>query len=154
MNFVHGALVFHRSHIERINPRSLLQSYWRLSRAGASAPPGAAIAGGCALLTGADAVFVDDGTTAGYPVHGLGVSPAVTTPTLRQSIVSIGLFIVIGLFLTIVSATILYFVETSPDPLDYRSRVPTCYPATTAEGRRNFFNKESMFLDRICRLLG
>lgn len=47
---------------------------------------GAAIAGGCALLTGADAVFVDDGTTAGYPVHGLGVSPAVTTPTLRQSI--------------------------------------------------------------------
>ena len=60
--------------------------------------------------------------------HYFGLQLIATT--LRQSIVSIGLFIVIGLFLTIVSATILYFVETSPDPLDYRSRVPTCYPAT------------------------
>ncbi|MAB81840.1 MAG: hypothetical protein CMJ24_02140 [Phycisphaerae bacterium] len=47
---------------------------------------GAAIAGGCALLTGGDVVFIDERTVAGYPVHALGVSPAVTIPTLRQII--------------------------------------------------------------------
>ena len=46
---------------------------------------GAAIAGGCALLTGADIVVLGDQTRVGYPVHQLGISPAVTIPTLVQS---------------------------------------------------------------------
>ena len=57
----------------------------RLPQVVVIAAQGAAIAGGCALLTGADAVFVEETTTAGYPVHALGVSPAVTIPTLRQA---------------------------------------------------------------------
>ena len=47
---------------------------------------GAAIAGGCALLSAADLSVIGDRTTAGYPVHRLGVSPAVTLPTLMQAI--------------------------------------------------------------------
>lgn len=49
------------------------------------AAKGAAIAGGCALLTGADIVVLGDQTRVGYPVHALGISPAVTIPTLSQS---------------------------------------------------------------------
>ncbi len=47
---------------------------------------GAAIAGGCAMLSAADLSVLGDRTTAGYPVHRLGVSPAVTLPTLMQAI--------------------------------------------------------------------
>lgn len=43
---------------------------------------GAAIAGGCALLAGADFVVADRGAKLGYPVVLLGVSPAVSAPTL------------------------------------------------------------------------
>ncbi len=46
---------------------------------------GAAIAGGCALLGGADVVVADRGATLGYPVVKLGVSPAVSVPFMRQS---------------------------------------------------------------------
>ena len=70
--------------IERLS--RAVRAMRRLPQTVVIAAHGAAIAGGCALLTGADAVFVDDGTIAGYPVHALGVSPAVTTPTLRQRI--------------------------------------------------------------------
>lgn len=49
------------------------------------AAKGAAIAGGCALLTGADIVVLGDQTRVGYPVHALGFSPAVTIPTLLQT---------------------------------------------------------------------
>tara|TARA_Y100000589_G_scaffold72748_2_gene65668 strand:- start:12289 stop:13050 length:762 start_codon:yes stop_codon:yes gene_type:complete len=70
--------------IERLS--NAIRTMRRLPQVVVVAAHGAAIAGGCALLTGADAVFVDDGTTAGYPVHPLGVSPAVTIPTLRQRI--------------------------------------------------------------------
>jgi len=49
------------------------------------AAKGAAIAGGCALLTGADIVVLGDRTRVGYPVHALGISPAVTIPTLSQA---------------------------------------------------------------------
>ena len=70
--------------IERLS--RAVRAMRRLPQTVVIAAHGAAIAGGCALLTGADAVFIDDGTTAGYPVHPLGVSPAVTTPTLRQRI--------------------------------------------------------------------
>jgi len=57
----------------------------RLPQVVVIAAQGSAIAGGCAMLTGGDAVFVEETTTAGYPVHALGVSPAVTIPTLRQA---------------------------------------------------------------------
>lgn len=47
---------------------------------------GAAIAGGCALLGGADIVVTDANAKFGYPVTRLGVSPAVSSPFLRQMV--------------------------------------------------------------------
>ena len=47
---------------------------------------GSVIAGGCAILSAADVVILGDQTKVGYPVHRLGVSPAVTLPTLLQTI--------------------------------------------------------------------
>jgi len=47
---------------------------------------GAAIAGGCALLGGADVVVTHAGATLGYPVVRLGVSPAVSAPMFRQAV--------------------------------------------------------------------
>jgi len=43
---------------------------------------GAAIAGGCALLTAADVVVTNEGARLGYPVTPLGISPAISAPTL------------------------------------------------------------------------
>jgi enoyl-CoA hydratase/carnithine racemase len=43
---------------------------------------GAALAGGCALLTGCDFVVVARDAQLGYPVHRLGISPAVSAPSL------------------------------------------------------------------------
>lgn len=48
-----------------------------------AAVQGAAVAGGCALLSACDLVVAEADATLGYPVHRLGVSPAVTIPTLR-----------------------------------------------------------------------
>jgi methylglutaconyl-CoA hydratase len=45
-----------------------------------AAPHGAAIAGGCAILGGADIVVADRAAKFGYPVVRLGVSPAVSAP--------------------------------------------------------------------------
>ena len=47
---------------------------------------GAAIAGGCALLAGADVVVADRGAKLGYPVTRLGISPGVSAPTLALAI--------------------------------------------------------------------
>lgn len=47
---------------------------------------GGAVAGGCALLGGCDIVVTDRAAKLGYPVVRLGVSPAVTTPTLRMAL--------------------------------------------------------------------
>ncbi len=47
---------------------------------------GAAIAGGCALLGGADVVVTHHEAKIGYPVVRLGISPAVSAPFLRQSV--------------------------------------------------------------------
>jgi len=47
---------------------------------------GAAIAGGCALLGGADVVITDRVASLGYPVVTLGVSPAVSAPFLLQRV--------------------------------------------------------------------
>lgn len=44
---------------------------------------GAAIAGGCALLGACDVVVTDAAAKLGYPVVRLGISPAVSAPTLR-----------------------------------------------------------------------
>ena len=43
---------------------------------------GAALAGGCAMLTGCDIVWAAERATFGYPVHRIGISPAVSLPTL------------------------------------------------------------------------
>jgi len=43
---------------------------------------GAAIAGGCALAMACDIVVAEAGAKFGYPVHQLGISPAVTLPVL------------------------------------------------------------------------
>lgn len=45
---------------------------------------GAAIAGGCALLGGCDIVVTHAGAKLGYPVLPLGISPAVSAPTLMS----------------------------------------------------------------------
>jgi len=47
---------------------------------------GAALAGGCALVSACDFVICAADAKLGYPVHRIGISPAVTTPTLIQSI--------------------------------------------------------------------
>lgn len=47
---------------------------------------GAAVAGGCALLGGADVVVADRGCKLGYPVVRLGISPAVSAPFLRLGV--------------------------------------------------------------------
>lgn len=43
---------------------------------------GAAVAGGCALAMSADILIARKGARLGYPVHALGISPAVTLPVL------------------------------------------------------------------------
>jgi methylglutaconyl-CoA hydratase len=47
---------------------------------------GAAIAGGCAMLASADIVVTDRAAKLGYPVLSLGISPAVSAPSLRLMI--------------------------------------------------------------------
>lgn len=47
---------------------------------------GAAIAGGCALLGGADVVVTHAECKLGYPVVRLGISPAVTSPFLAAAV--------------------------------------------------------------------
>ncbi len=47
---------------------------------------GAAVAGGCALLGGADIVVADRGARLGYPVVRIGVSPAVSGAFMMASI--------------------------------------------------------------------
>ena len=46
---------------------------------------GAALAGGCALLAGCDFVVVAPDAQLGYPVHRIGVSPAVTVPAIMAN---------------------------------------------------------------------
>lgn len=47
---------------------------------------GAAVAGGCALLGGADITVADRSTKLGYPVLRIGVSPAVSAPFLTATV--------------------------------------------------------------------
>ncbi len=48
---------------------------------------GAALAGGCALLGACDFIYTEPNAKLGYPVHRLGISPAVTMPTLRNRMI-------------------------------------------------------------------
>ncbi len=73
--------------------RALLSGLSETIRAMRAAPfptvigvQGAAIAGGCALLGGADFVVSDTAARFGYHVLKLGVSPAVTAPYLTDSV--------------------------------------------------------------------
>ncbi len=47
-----------------------------------AAVQGAALAGGCAILTACDFVVVAPDAQLGYPTHRIGISPAVSVPTL------------------------------------------------------------------------
>ncbi|MCH2160323.1 MAG: enoyl-CoA hydratase/isomerase family protein [Phycisphaerales bacterium] len=47
---------------------------------------GPALAGGCALVAGSDIVYASRNGVFGYPVHRVGLSPAVSTPTLAAMI--------------------------------------------------------------------
>lgn len=73
--------------------RSLLEGLSRCVRAMRALPQpvvmavhGSAVAGGCALLGGADIVVAERGTKLGYPVVKIGVSPAVSAPFLGASV--------------------------------------------------------------------
>lgn len=73
--------------------RAFLEGLSRAIRAMRGAPcpvvvaaHGAAIAGGCALLGGADVVVADRGAKLGYPVVRLGISPAVSAPFLIEGV--------------------------------------------------------------------
>jgi methylglutaconyl-CoA hydratase len=61
----------------------LNRSIRRLPQAVVAAVRGHALAGGCAVLSACDFVIAAPDATLGYPVHRIGVSPAVTLPLLR-----------------------------------------------------------------------
>jgi methylglutaconyl-CoA hydratase len=71
-------------YIKRLS--ALIRSLRRLHCPVVVAAQGAAIAGGCALLTGCDFVVGNRDGKYGYPVHKIGISPAVTIPTLFQKL--------------------------------------------------------------------
>ncbi len=64
----------------------LLKTLRRMPQVVIAAVQGAAIAGGCAIVSASDVVVVSRGAKLGYPVHRLGLSPAVTTSTLMQKV--------------------------------------------------------------------
>jgi enoyl-CoA hydratase/carnithine racemase len=69
--------------------RGLSRAVRRLRRAEKPvivAAHGGAVAGGCALLAGADLVIGDARAKYGYPVVRLGISPAVNAPLLRLAV--------------------------------------------------------------------
>ncbi len=65
---------------------AVLRSLRRAPQPVVAAVHGAAIAGGCAMVSACDLVVVSATAKLGYPVHALGVSPAVTIPTLIPAI--------------------------------------------------------------------
>jgi enoyl-CoA hydratase/carnithine racemase len=64
----------------------LNRSLRRMPQVVVAAVQGVAIAGGCAILSACEFVFAARDAKLGYPVHRIGVSPAVTIPTLQQTI--------------------------------------------------------------------
>jgi len=71
-------------YIKRLS--TLIRTLRRLHCPVVVAAHGAAIAGGCAMLTGCDFVVGSVEGKYGYPVHRIGISPAVTIPTLFQKL--------------------------------------------------------------------
>lgn len=65
---------------------SLNRSLRRLRQVVVAEVHGAALAGGSAMLSACDFVCVAPDAQLGYPVHRIGVSPAVSLPTLRNAI--------------------------------------------------------------------
>ncbi len=65
---------------------TLLRSLRRAPQPVVAAVHGAAIAGGCAIVSACDLAVVSATASLGYPVHRLGVSPAVTIPTLGATV--------------------------------------------------------------------
>jgi len=65
---------------------SVVRAMRRLPKPVVVGAHGAAIAGGCALLGGADLVVTNQDAKLGYPVLPLGISPAVSAPTLAASV--------------------------------------------------------------------
>jgi methylglutaconyl-CoA hydratase len=65
---------------------ALIRALRRMPQVVVAAVHGAAIAGGCAILSACDFVFVAADAKLGYPVHAMGISPAVTIPTLRLTL--------------------------------------------------------------------
>ncbi len=65
---------------------AITRSLRRLPHVVVAEVQGAALAGGCAIISACDFVMAAPEAQFGYPVHRLGVSPAVTIPTLRQTI--------------------------------------------------------------------
>lgn len=72
------------TYIDRLS--SLIRVLRRLPQVVVAAVEGAAIAGGCAVLGACDFVFVASDARLGYPVHRIGVSPAVNIPALQMAI--------------------------------------------------------------------
>ena len=70
--------------IERLG--GLLRALRRLPQVVVGAVHGAAIAEGCAIVSACDLVVVSATAKLGYPVHRLGLSPAVSAATLQQAI--------------------------------------------------------------------
>ena len=72
------------TYIKRLS--TLIRTLRRLPIPVVCAAHGGGIAGGCAILTGCDFVVGSIDGKYGYPVHRIGVSPAVTIPTLFQKL--------------------------------------------------------------------
>ena len=70
--------------IERLS--GVLRALRRMPQVVVGAVHGGAIAGGCAIVSACDLVVVSATAKLGYPVHAMGVSPAVSIPTLQQAI--------------------------------------------------------------------
>ncbi|MEE8154562.1 MAG: enoyl-CoA hydratase/isomerase family protein [Phycisphaerales bacterium] len=73
-----------KQYIDRLS--ATIRTLRRLPQVVVAAVHGAAIAGGCAMVSACDIVIASTTTKFGYPVHKLGVSPAVNITTLQQAI--------------------------------------------------------------------
>lgn len=71
-------------YIERLS--TTIRAIRRLPQVVIASVQGAAIAGGCAIVSSCDFVVATAESSFGYPVHRIGVSPAVSLPTLRLTI--------------------------------------------------------------------
>ncbi len=71
-------------YIDRLS--GTIRTLRRLPQVVVAAVHGAAIAGGCAMVSACDIVIASATTKFGYPVHKLGVSPAVNITVLQQAI--------------------------------------------------------------------